>query len=98
MSNGVLDRRQRWAAFSVRAHKDLGSLAADVLLYDRIILPVPDNDPERERWIRAQWNPDDIALRVLQSAGRIIPVPWTAALPWLSLSASWQRFDRLWLD
>ena len=49
MTSNVLQRRQRWAAFSVRAHRDLGSLAADVLLYDRIILPVPENDPERER-------------------------------------------------
>jgi len=84
MTNGI-ERRQRWAAFSVRAHRDLGSLAADVLLYDRIILPVPEDDPERERWIRNQWNPDDIALRVVQSAGRIIPVPWTA-----QLRAEWQ--------
>ena len=91
MSSGFIERRQRWAAFSVRAHKDLGSLAADVLLYDRIILPVPENDPERERWIRQQWDPDAIALRVVQSAGRIIPVPWTAPL-----EVEWQnRRDQL---
>jgi hypothetical protein len=90
MITGV-ERRQRWAAFSVRAHRDLASLAADILLYDRIILPVPEDDPERERWIRKQWNPDDIALRVVQSAGRIIPVPWTA-----QLRAEWQnRWDQL---
>jgi len=86
-----LERRQRWAAFSVRAHRDLASLAADILLYDRIILPVPEDDPERDRWIRKQWNPDDIALRVVQSAGRIIPVPWTA-----QLRDEWQnRWDQL---
>jgi hypothetical protein len=91
MTNGILERRQRWAAFSVRAHRDLGSLAADILLYDRIILPVPEDDPERERWIRKQWNPDDIALRVVQSAGRIIPVPWTA-----ELRSEWKnRWDEL---
>jgi hypothetical protein len=90
MSNGI-ERRQRWAAFSVRAHLDLASLAADILLYDRIILPVPEDDPERERWIRKQWNPDDIALRIVQSAGHIIPVPWTA-----QLRAEWQtRWDQL---
>lgn len=27
-----LERRQRWAAFSVRAHRDLGALSSDVLL------------------------------------------------------------------
>lgn len=90
MTTGI-ERRQRWAAFSVRAHRDLASLAADILLYDRIILPVPEDDPERERWIRKQWNPDDIAKRVVQSAGRIIAVPWTA-----DLRAEWQnRWDQL---
>jgi hypothetical protein len=74
-----------------QAGKKHRPLAADILLYDRIILPVPEDDPERERWIRKQWNPDDIALRVVQSAGHIIPVPWTA-----QLRAEWQtRWDQL---
>jgi hypothetical protein len=86
MAAGIVERRQRWAAFSVRAHRDLASLAADILLYDRIILPVPENDPEYDRWEREQWNPADIAPRIVQSAGRIIPVPWTA-----QLRAEWQN-------
>jgi hypothetical protein len=91
MTTGAGERRQRWAAFSVRAHRDLGSLATDILLYDRIILPVPEDEPEYERWIRENWNPDDIAPRVVQVAGRIIPVPWTARL-----RAEWEnRWDAL---
>ena len=87
----IVERHQRWAAFSVRAHRDLASLAADILLYDRIILPVPENDPEYDRWVRKQWNPADIAERIVQSGGRIIPVPWTA-----QLRAEWQnRWDGL---
>jgi len=86
MATGIVERRQRWAAFSVRAHRDLASLAADILLYDRIILPVPEDDPEYHRWVHEQWNPDDIAERIVQSAGRIIPVPWTA-----KLRAEWQN-------
>lgn len=86
-----IERRQRWAAFSVRAHRDLGSLAADILLYDRLILPVPEDDPERDRWISEKWNPDEIAKRVVQSAGRIIGVPWTA-----DLRGEWQnRWNQL---
>src|SRR5712691_4426494 len=91
MTTVIGERLQRWAAFSVRAHRDLASLAADILLYDRIILPVPEDDPEYDRWVRKQWNPADIAKRVVQSAGRIIPVPWTA-----QLRAEWQnRWDEL---
>lgn len=74
------DRRQRWAAFSVRAHRDLAALATDILLYDRIILPVPEDDTEYDRWVRRDWAPDEIPRRVIQSAYRIIPVPWTAEL------------------
>ena len=80
MAGMTVDRRQRWAAFSVRAHRDIGSLASDVLLYHRIILPVPEDDPEYERWVRSGWDPDAIALRTVQAAGVIIPVPWTAQL------------------
>jgi hypothetical protein len=66
-------------------------LASDVLLYDRIILPVPEDDPEYERWVRSGWDPDSIALRTVQAADIIIPVPWTA-----QLRAEWQSsWDRL---
>jgi hypothetical protein len=74
------DRRQRWAAFSVRAHTDLQALSADILLYDRLIIPTPADDSEYA-WFEAQgWRPDDVELRKIQSAGRIITIPWTAEL------------------
>jgi hypothetical protein len=76
----MLPRRQRWAAFSVRAHKDLASLASDVLLYDRLVLPVPADEAERRRWFRNDWDPDVIALRYVQAAGLIYTVPWTEEL------------------
>jgi hypothetical protein len=94
MAGMTVDRRQRWAAFSVRAHRDIGSLASDVLLYDRIILPVPEDDPERERWVRHDWAPDLIALRTVQAAGVIIPVPWTAQLR-AEWKASWDQLQQL---
>ncbi len=80
MALGDMERRQRWAAFSVKAHRDLGSLAADIPLYDRIILPVPENDAEYDRWVRAHWDPDKLAPVVVQAAGHIIAVPWTTQL------------------
>lgn len=75
-----LERRQRWAAFSVKAHRNLAALATDILLYDRIILPVPEDEPEYDRWVSRHWDPAAVALRTVQAAGHIIPVPWTAEL------------------
>jgi uncharacterized membrane protein len=42
---------ERWGAFSVVDHKDARKLAADVLLYDRLVLPTP-MDWDRERWVK----------------------------------------------
>lgn len=56
------------------------ALATDILLYDRIILPVPEDEVERKRWVARDWAPDEIALRAVQAADLIIPVPWTAQL------------------
>ena len=52
---------------------------------------MPEDDPEYERWVRSGWDPDPIALRTVQAAGVIIPVPWTA-----QLRAEWQNsWDQL---
>ena len=49
--------QERWGAFSVKDHIDAAALAADVLLYDKLRLPVPDNAKEVERWERMGWKP-----------------------------------------
>lgn len=93
---GVVERKQRWAAFSVKAHRDLGSLAADILLYDRIILPVPEDDAESDRWMRKNWAPDKLAPLVVKAAGHIIAVPWTAQLQreWKTRSDAMKSLDK----
>ena len=77
MTETGIERLQRWAAFSVRAHRDLGSLAADLLLYDKLILPVPEDEAEFDRWVKNRWAPEKIATTVVKGAGRILAVPWT---------------------
>jgi hypothetical protein len=64
----------------VRAHRDLGALASDILLYDRLVLPVPADDAELERWEKQDWDPDLIALRAVQGGELVYTVPWTAEL------------------
>jgi hypothetical protein len=49
--------QQRWGAFSVKDHIDAAALAADVLLYDKLRLPVPHNAKEVNRWKREGWKP-----------------------------------------
>jgi len=67
---------QRWGAFSVIDHKDAAALAADVLLYDRLLLPVPPNESERQRWKNERWDPDlqDRRLEVLGDIAE--PMKW----------------------
>lgn len=80
MTSTGIERLQRWAAFSVKAHCNRDSFAADLLLYDKLIVPVPDDDAEYERWMGKGWQPNKIADTVTASAGRLLPVPWTAEL------------------
>lgn len=67
---------ERWGAFSVIDHKDAAALAADVLLYDRLLLPVPPDENERKRWRDNDWDPDlqDQRLKILGDLAR--PMEW----------------------
>jgi hypothetical protein len=41
--------RERWGAFSVRDHINSAPFVSEVLLYDRLIVPIPDpNDKQAE--------------------------------------------------
>jgi len=66
---------QRWGAFSVVDHKDARKLAADVLLYDRLILPAPPVW-DRERWVRKEWDPDNLDKRIKQLGDLAISATW----------------------
>ena len=48
---------ERWGAFSVMDHTNLAGVAPDVLLYDRLVFPVPSIDFEKARWEREGWQP-----------------------------------------
>jgi hypothetical protein len=57
--------KQVWGTFSVRDHCAPGAFVAEVLLYDRLVIPVPPDDQERERWRQEGWQPE----RLFQLAG-----------------------------
>src|SRR5262249_41518304 len=70
--------RERWGTFSVADHKRGRAFVADVLLYDRLIIPIPPNDVERKDWTKTGWVPErlDSCLAALGDR-HVIPVPWT---------------------
>jgi len=43
-----------WGTFSVADHRRRRAFVADVLLYDRVAIPVPDGADEVERWRSAK--------------------------------------------
>lgn len=69
--------RERWGTFSVADHLRARAFVAEVLLYDRLIVPYPPNAEERERWSKQDWKPDilDAKLDVLPE-DMLIRVPW----------------------
>lgn len=73
---------QRWATFSVIAHKDPRALAREVLLYDQLIFPSPPNEEERRRWEKPErdWDPDLLDRRIEQLQGLARRLNWDKTL------------------
>jgi hypothetical protein len=68
--------RERWGTFSVKDHKMPRAFVADVLLYDRLIIPTPSDPTERERWFSVGWSPDTLDKKLELLGDRSIHVPW----------------------
>jgi len=68
--------KQVWGTFSVKDHCDLRAFVAEVMLYDRLVIPVPPNATERARWEDLGWDPARLekALEIL--GGRAFAVSW----------------------
>ena len=77
--------RERWGTFAVNDHLRANAFAADVLLYDRLIIPKPEGSAERVRWEKVGWEPDELdkLLEVLrvddkdENKQRAKTVAWT---------------------
>ena len=77
--------KELWGSLSVNDHVRRRALVAQVLLFDRLVIPVPpDGDTEQERrWAANGWKPErqrrmlDI-LGVAGGGGDLaVPIPWT---------------------
>jgi hypothetical protein len=74
--------RERWGTFSVKDHTRKHPFAADVLMYDRLVIPRPSDEAERSRWVQNGWNPDRLdkileVLEVDEPEGHAVSVTWT---------------------
>jgi hypothetical protein len=85
--------REVWGTYSVRDHLEEHPWAADVLLYDRLVIPVPPvpgdpRDPaEWARWQDNGWRPEWQRELLAVLGERASPVTWTPLLrdQWSSL-------------
>jgi hypothetical protein len=70
---------ERWGALSVKDHIDPNELTANVLLYDRLVLPVVAEHSERDErddWAKAGWEPDLQDSRLEQLDELAVQKPW----------------------
>jgi hypothetical protein len=86
--------RPRWRTFSVSAHNDLASLIPEILLYDRLVFPIPTDDDDQERWEKNKRNLDQLDKRILELGDLAHPTPWTRE--WCDeWSTRWERLQQL---
>jgi hypothetical protein len=68
--------RQVWGTFSVNDHRDPGAFVAEVMLYDRLVIPVPPNATERARWEDLGWQPGRLEKSLEILGSRAFTVMW----------------------
>lgn len=70
-------RRERWGTFSVADHLRPRSFVAEVLLYDRLVVPCPSTAEERARWFAKEWKPDRLEAKLdALPDDMVVRVPW----------------------
>jgi hypothetical protein len=70
---------ERWGSLSVADHTDTESLTANVLLYDRLIVPVMTDQVDRDErhyWVDHGWDPDLQLKRLDEMEELAIRRPW----------------------
>ena len=73
---------ERWGSLSVADHNDVSALVANVLLYDRLLMPMyteSGDRNERAYWDMQQWRPDAQLERRQQLGGLVVECAWNQA-------------------
>jgi hypothetical protein len=79
--------RRLWGCYSVADHLDSRAFVADLLLYDRLVVPVPPPD-DVMRWEKEHWDPQRQATLLDILGGFAERVEWSATLQ--------EQFQREW--
>jgi hypothetical protein len=70
---------QFWGCYAVSDHLQPNACVADVLLFDRLVIPVPpEDDPEALRPWEEDWRQDEQRELLGILGGIAYPVPWTS--------------------
>jgi len=74
--------QQLWGTYSVADHCTAYPFVADMILYDRLLVPIPPAGDEDEwtRWDTEQWKPARQRLLLRELGDFVRPVPWTSQL------------------
>jgi hypothetical protein len=74
--------QQLWGTYSVADHCTAYPFVADMVLYDRLLIPVPpaDDYDEWKRWESKEWKPARQRLLLDELGDYVRRVPWTSHL------------------
>jgi len=71
---------QLWGIYSVADHCVPNAFVADLVLYDRIVVPVPGDKQERRRWEKEDWQSGRQKTLLAQLGDYVKKVEWTPEL------------------
>jgi hypothetical protein len=81
------DTNELWGTFAVDDHLRKRAFVAEIVLFDRLVIPVPpeDNDAQFQDWKRQGWRPKQLSDIVKRLEDLVVPLPWSE-----QLRAEWQ--------
>jgi len=81
---------QLWGTYSVADHCEPYAFIADLILYDRLLVPVPPSDDSHEwdRWATNEWRPERQKLLLKELGDYVKPIGWTK-----ELRARWEAME-----
>ena len=89
-----LPGRPRWGSFSVIDHLDTAALTTEILLYDKLVLPVPSSPETRQRWEERGRDPDLLDRRLAELGKLAYAAKWDQPL-WEDWNSRMQLLDQV---